>query len=176
MLVDAADELLGEGARLSLAEVAMRAGVSRATAYRYFPSIEPLLVELSLRGASGTLAGVDFDALASLALPDAAERLVRHMANWAFDHETALRLSLHASVLPNAPTVRPAHRRSWIGRLLAPYRARISPSDYERLCGALTLLFGADAVVCLRDIAGLDRDSAIETLAWTARRLTTDLT
>ena len=45
-----------------------------------------------------------------------------------------------------------------------------------RLSAALTLLFGSDAVVCLRDIAGLDRDEAIETLAWAARQLTSGLT
>lgn len=176
MLADAAEELVSDGERLSLSAVAARAGVSRATAYRYFPSVDALVVELSLRGAGGALAGIDFDALAALSLPDAAEHLVRRMGHWAFDNEAALRLVLHASVLPNAATVRPAYRRSWIHDLLAPCRDRLSLTDYKRLSAALTLLFGADAIVCLRDIAGLDRDESIETLAWAARQLTSGLT
>lgn len=176
MLADAAEELLNDGERLSLSAVAARAGVSRATAYRYFPSVDALIVELSLRGAGGVLAVIDFDALAAMPLPDAAEQLVRHLAHWAFDNEPALRLVLHASLLPNAATVRPAYRRSWIHDLLAPCQDRLSAIDYRRLSAALALLFGSEAVVCLRDSAGLDRDEAIETLAWAARRLTGGLT
>jgi len=44
-LLLAAARLLQQGKRPSLEEVAEAALVSRATAYRYFPGVEPLLVE-----------------------------------------------------------------------------------------------------------------------------------
>lgn len=175
MLVAAGEELLGEGARLTVPAVASRAGVSRATAYRYFPTAETLVVELSLRGARGALAQVDVTRLRDRPLPDATEELVRHLAHWAFDHEPGLRHLLWASLLPDRPTPRPGHRRQWIRELLEPVRDQLDPVDHQRLSAALTLLFGVDPVVCLRDIAGLDRDEAVETLVWAGRRLTDGL-
>lgn len=175
MLVAAAEDLVGEGVRLTVPTVAARAGVSRATAYRYFPTAEALVVELSLRGAQGALAEVDFGELSGLPLPDATERLVRHLAHWAFDNEAGLRHVLWASLLPDSPTPRPGHRRHWIRELLEPVREQLDPVDHRRLSAALTLLFGVDPVVCLRDIAGLDRDEAVETLVWAGRRLTAGL-
>jgi methylphosphotriester-DNA--protein-cysteine methyltransferase len=47
-LLQAASRLLKEGRRPSLDEVAEAASVSRATAYRYFPGMEALLLEASL--------------------------------------------------------------------------------------------------------------------------------
>src|ERR687894_3223624 len=47
-LLAAAARLMKNGRKPSLEEVAEAALVSRATAYRYFPSIEALLVEASL--------------------------------------------------------------------------------------------------------------------------------
>src|SRR5215471_15266254 len=43
LLLDAAGALLGSGAIPSVAEVALRSGVSRATAYRYFPTRSKLI-------------------------------------------------------------------------------------------------------------------------------------
>ena len=47
-LLDAAADLLREGQSPTLEEIAERALVSRATAYRYFPNVDNLLVEAAL--------------------------------------------------------------------------------------------------------------------------------
>ena len=47
-LLQAGARLLKQGRRPSLEEVAEEALVSRATAYRYFPGVDALLVEASL--------------------------------------------------------------------------------------------------------------------------------
>jgi len=47
-LLEAASRLMCQGRKPSLEEVAEEALVSRATAYRYFPSIEALLLEATL--------------------------------------------------------------------------------------------------------------------------------
>ncbi len=53
-LLQAAVDLVREGRRPAMEEVADRAHVSRATAYRYFPNLESLLVEAPLDGAAPT--------------------------------------------------------------------------------------------------------------------------
>jgi len=48
---ESAGRLLGEGKSPTMEEVAAEAMVSRATAYRYFPSLEALLVEAPIHGS-----------------------------------------------------------------------------------------------------------------------------
>ena len=50
-LLQAASRLMKQGRRPTLEEVAEEALVSRATAYRYFPSVEALLIEAPIEGA-----------------------------------------------------------------------------------------------------------------------------
>lgn len=50
-LLDAAARLMKQGRKAGLEEIAEEALVSRATAYRYFPSVEALLLEAALHVA-----------------------------------------------------------------------------------------------------------------------------
>src|ERR687894_1044649 len=100
-LLAAAARLVGEGRKPSLEEVAAAALVSRATAYRYFPSVEALLVE-----ASVDLAVPDAEALfAGDPSADPEERVDRaeaalHRAVVA--NEAALRLMLASALARGA--------------------------------------------------------------------------
>ena len=51
-LIAAAERLMKNGHKPSLEEVAAAARVSRATAYRYFPNVEALLIEAPLESAA----------------------------------------------------------------------------------------------------------------------------
>src|ERR1700754_62271 len=57
-LVDAADALFAEGRVPTVAAVAERADVARATAYRYFPSQEALLLETTFLGDSDAMRAI----------------------------------------------------------------------------------------------------------------------
>src|SRR3979490_1537088 len=58
-LLDAAAELMRQGREPTVAEVAEVAEVSRATAYRYFPTQESLLVEMRMFAPEGPLEKFD---------------------------------------------------------------------------------------------------------------------
>src|SRR5437763_13625159 len=93
-LIDAADALFAEGRVPTVGEVAERADVSRATAYRYFPTQEALLVETTFLGDQDALR-----ALPELAseIDDPAARLadaVRTCARWTLARAARLRLTL----------------------------------------------------------------------------------
>lgn len=169
-LIVAADELWAEGQVPTVATVAERADVSRATAYRYFPTQESLLNATSFLG--------DTDALRALpeladTIDDPAERLaaaVRSSAAWSLEREVQLRAILRASLDPGGPE-RPARRRAYIAALLASVEDGLPPETYRRLTGALTLLFGIDPIVAVADNSDIEREDIPELLAWTARRL-----
>src|SRR3954469_17710543 len=93
-LLAAADEIFGETRVPTVAEAAERADVARATAYRYFPTQEALLLETAALGHSEAMR-----ALPALAdeIADPPERLaeaVRRGAEWTLWREARLRAVL----------------------------------------------------------------------------------
>src|SRR5689334_9785138 len=91
VLLAAADELFREGRVPTVADVAERADVARATAYRYFPTQEALLLETPFLGDSEPLRSLP--ALAEQ-IEDPVERIaeaVRRGAVWTLGREARLR-------------------------------------------------------------------------------------
>jgi AcrR family transcriptional regulator len=167
-LVAAAAGLVREGRQTTISEAAEAARVSRATAYRYFPTQEMLLAEVALFAAGGPLFLGD---AGSESLPEKVAGLVRRVGDWAYDNEQPLRTLLRLSLDPATGVRRPGHRRSWIANALAPVRNKFDSETYQRLCIALTLLFGIDPVVVMQDIALVSRESGLDALQWAARTL-----
>ena len=167
-LVAAASEMVKAGKQPTVSEAAEAADISRATAYRYFPTQEMLLAEVALFAVGGPLFS---DADENMPLPDAIGRLVRRMGNWAFANEQPLRTLLRLSLDPLSGVHRPGHRREWIADALAGARERMDAQTFNRLSSALTLLMGIDPVVVMKDIAGASREEALDAMEWSARAL-----
>ena len=170
-LLAAADELFAEGRVPTVADVAERADVGRATAYRYFPTQEALLLETSYLGDSEPLRSLT-DLVDEIDDPRARlAEAVRRGAEWTLGREARLRAVLRSSLDPAQNVVRPARRRGYIAQLLAPIRDELEPAAYDRLAAGLTLLFGIDPIVSLRDNGELDPEQIPDALAWVAYQL-----
>lgn len=167
-LVAAAGDLMRAGHPPTVSDAAAAAGISRATAYRYFPTQEMLLAEVALFAAGGPLFPAGDE---SAPLPEAVGRLVRRVGTWTYANEQSLRTLLRLSLDPATGVRRPGHRREWIADVLAPARDGIDAATYRKLSNALTLLLGIDPIVVMRDIAGASREQALDALEWTARTL-----
>jgi AcrR family transcriptional regulator len=172
-LLAATAELIAEGRAVTVPEVAERARVSRATAYRYYPSADVMVAEVALSTSAGPLAEAQRIGAETGDPAAHASALAHHMARWAIEHEAGLRVILRASLDASSGVARPANRRRFIAELLAPLEGRVDDDDLRRLAAALTLTMGIDPVVCLRDIAGLGDEEIAEVLEWTARTLVT---
>jgi AcrR family transcriptional regulator len=170
-LLAAADEIFAEGRVPTVADVAERADVARATAYRYFPTQEALLLDTSYLGDSEPLRSI-----AALVdeIDDPRARVaeaVRRGAEWTLGREARLRAVLRTSLDPAQDVRRPARRRGYIAQLLAPVRGELEPAAYDRLAAGLTLLFGIDPIVSLRDNGDLAAEQIPDALAWAAYTL-----
>ena len=178
LLREAARELLRTGGPLTVPAVAELAGVSRATAYRYFPNNDSVVLHATMSLADNPLDDTDWAppvATSPRELGARAAELVRATAEWAFDHETELRTMLRLSLGPERGHVYPrrglTNRGRWIAALLEDLPSDVPSHARDRLAAALVPLFGADAVVWTTDMADLPRDQAVELLAWMAQVL-----
>jgi AcrR family transcriptional regulator len=170
-LLDAAAELVRQGRQPTVAEVAEVGEVSRATAYRYFPSQESLLAQIRMFAPEGP---VDTFHRLVLETADPVERvgvLARHVSQWAVDNEVALRTMVRLSLDPATHVRRPGYRIQWIAEALQPLEGKIERRTLESLANALTIVLGIDPVIPLRDFAKLSPEQTIQVIEWTARML-----
>ena len=174
-LVAAALDLLSDGRTPTVSVVADAAGVSRRTAYRYFPSADQLMTEAVLEGMrlgverdiaggfpdDGIAAGVDrlVDALHDLTVNH--EHLLRQMIRFTIDRD---------QIEPGVPP-RPSRRLDYVEQALGPFRNQFGRNEYERLVHAMAVVIGIEARIVLRDICGLDDAQILETERWAAHAL-----
>lgn len=176
-IVEAAAKLLRTGVTPSVAAAAEAAQVSRATAYRYFPTPESLQLEVA--GVTPTFAPVE-QLVESLDGDDAEARLAAFQRTFnalAFANEAQMRMALKVyldtwfgNTDATAP-VREGRRMRWLETVLAPVKRGSSKKHWRRLQAALALTMGTDAMVVMKDVCRLDDREAQEVLAWAARTL-----
>lgn len=177
-LLQAATRLMKQGRAPSLEEVAEEALVSRATAYRYFPGVEALLLEASL----DVEVPVPDDIFAGETSNDPVLRLNKLDAalhEMIVANEVPLRLMLAHSLEQRANgveavglPVRQNRRTPLIAAALEPLREQFQTDHYEKLCAALALIVGTEAMVVFRDVLQMDDAEASGVRRWMIEALT----
>lgn len=168
-LLSSAVALVGRGRIPSVAEVALGAGVSRATAYRYFPSRSKLVA---------AVVGASLEPVRRYE-PQAADgrQRVRELFHQTFPRfkefepqmRAALQLSLeHESLervgLLEEEAYRRGFRRDLLRRAAQPLRRQIGDRGFDRLVKALSIIYGIEPYVILKDIWGAS-DREVESIA-----------
>jgi AcrR family transcriptional regulator len=156
-----------------VSDVAEAATVSRATAYRYFPS-QASMIQEAVHEALGPI-------LAFAPQSENPEERVRDLLAFAFPrieayeatHRATILLSLYqwtqrkAGTLDEAQIVR-GHRKKLLANAVSPLRAQLGRAAFDKLTQALSLIFGTEALIVLKDIWGLDGDEARRVAVWAA--------
>ncbi len=165
-LLQAAARLLKQGKSPSLEEIAAEAMVSRATAYRYFPNVEALLVEAPLDMAIPDAEEVFRDAPKA----DAQARVQR--VNDAFEtmmaaNEPQLRMMLAHTVqralrADDDTPPRQNRRSPLIEAALAP--AQLKEADV--LAKALAIVIGTESMIVFKDVLQADDAEARAVRRW----------
>lgn len=173
-LIDAALAFRDEGRNPTFAEVAERALVSRATAYRYFSSVEALISETAtergLRPLECFWRSGDDPA-------DGISRAAHEMMKLLLDDEVALHVmerSFMAVWLENDPSARPprpGRRMKYIVPIVDSLKRELAPLARKRLAQALSMVMGSEAALAVRDIGGASLDEAVTAAAWAAQAL-----
>jgi AcrR family transcriptional regulator len=167
----------------SVAEAADAARVSRATAYRYFPTQEYLLSEAALESAR-----TDIDHLLERSVPSAdpavrLDTLIQALQQVTLEQEAAFRTLLQLSLEAHATggrkreatedRLRGGRRIDWIEEALAPLGNPFEkdPATFRRVVAALSLCVGIEALIVLQDVCGLEAAEAVEVSRWAAQAL-----
>lgn len=169
--------LMQSGLVPSVTEVAEAAEVSRATAYRYFPS-QAAMIQATVNEALGPI--LDWESESE----DAKERIAE-LVSFAYPridafeatHRATLFLALdqwirrQAGTLGEEQPIKRGHRRELLADALDPIRAKLGRQAFDRLAQSLSLIFGTEALVVLKDIWGLDEKQARKVAVWAADAL-----
>ena len=176
-LLEAATRLTRKGVKPSLDEVAEEALVSRATAYRYFPNIDALLLEAALDVAIPTPDDVFRDDLSH----DPVARVLR--ADEALDkmidaNEPTLRLMLASALqaglrddIDGALPARQNRRTPLIEAALEPAKKEFTPASRTILSQALALILGSESMIVCKDVLQLSDAETRKMKRWAIRAL-----
>ena len=167
LMISTATEMMRRGASPSVSEVAEAAGVSRSTAYRYFPTLSDMLRAV-VAEALGPILEWDGDEAAGA---DRIGSLYGSAFPRLFEHEATFRAALRQSLEPEADdtSLGRGHRRDLLNKVVG--EIELPPAIRRRLVCAMSLTFGVEAMIVLKDICGLKDDEAQDVALWGATAL-----
>ena len=172
-ILQAAAELIREGKNISVSDAADIAGISRMTAYRYYPTVDALIANAALwavaareqeefeQGFPNDISlGEKIDALIvqSDQITNAHRNEFRHMLRMSLEGEDNSKLRLR-------------HRYFTLQKALADKSTGLSQTKIDKLRFGLSLAMGIEAQVVLRDICELDDAQALRVKRWVAQAL-----
>jgi AcrR family transcriptional regulator len=170
-LVAATRELLRQGSTPSVEQAADAAGVSRTTAYRYFPSQHALLAATFPQLGVDSLLGDDPPPGVRERVALFAERMTQSILDNEPEMRAMLRLSLDPSVPLQEVALRQGKRTVWAADALEPLRSRLGSRALEQLTLAVAAAAGIEAFVWLVDVGGVDRAQAVSVIHSTCAAL-----
>ena len=160
----------------SIREVAEAAGVSRATAYRYFPSRSKLIAAVVDHSLGPVRSFVSSHRDAEHRVDELFRTTFLRFREFEPQMRAALQLSMeHAALAAAGRLDEEAYRRGFriaiLERTLEPLKDRLPADEFDRLCKAMSLLFGIEPYVVLKDIWGSTNEEVGEIALWMAEAI-----
>ncbi|WP_404704908.1 TetR/AcrR family transcriptional regulator [Yersinia vastinensis] len=176
LLIDTEMSMYEQGAFPSITEVANAAQLSRATAYRYFPTQSALVSAMVDESLGPILSWKPTQ-------PDARQRIAE-LLSFAYprmlQHEGVLRAALHLSLQQwadnrNHPNdeeklVR-GNRKRLLKLAVEPLEGKLAPEALQRVIHAFSLIYGSEVFMVLKDIWHLDEAGIQDVTQWMGKAI-----
>ena len=166
-LIAAAADLVAQGVSPSVEQAAELAGISRTTAYRYFPNRRALLHAAHPETAAESMLPGDAPDDARGRLAAVLERFTTMILETEPQQRVMLRMSLEEDPAQRGDLpLRQGRAIGWIGEALAPLHDRLDTEQLHRLVLAIRSATGIEALVWLTDVGGLSPEEAQRQMTW----------
>ncbi|CNF62749.1 TetR family transcriptional regulator [Yersinia bercovieri] len=176
LLIDTAMSMYEQGAFPSITEVANAAQLSRATAYRYFPTQSALVSAMVDESLGPILAWQPTQ-------PDAGQRIAE-LLSFAYprmlQHEGVLRAALHLSLQQwadnrsnpnNKEKLVRGNRKRLLKLAVEPLEEKLAPAALQRVIHAFSLIYGSEVFMVLKDIWHLNDADIQDVTQWMGRAI-----
>ena len=163
-ILSSTQELMNYGEKFTLEEVAEKAGVSRATIYRYYSNIDILSAE----------AGIDintknpktiYENLQGLEMKDKLMGVQEYYNNLALDNENAFRNYLSIVLTSDSQQDKRGARRTKTLKMVLD-EANLTKKETEDLQNLFTVLMGIEPIIVTKDVCGLNNEQSKKLLKW----------
>ena len=170
-LLDEAVALVRRGRIPSVAEVALAAKVSRATAYRYFPSRSKLVSAVIAEALAPVRRAVPQQGTPKQRLHELLNRTYSRFSEYEPHMRAALQLALEHQSLERAGLLeeepfRRGQRTDILATTLSPLKKELSKKTFQRLLHALAVVYGIEPMVILKDICGANDRETEAVVRW----------
>lgn len=176
LLIDTAMSMYEQGAFPSITEVANAAQLSRATAYRYFPTQSALVSAMVDESLGPILSWQPTQ-------PDARQRIAE-LLSFAYprmlQYEGVLRAALHLSLQQwadnrnhpnNEEKLVRGNRKRLLKLAVEPLEGKLEPEALQRVIHAFSLIYGSEVFMVLKDIWHLDEAGIQDVTQWMGKAI-----
>ncbi|KPD03304.1 TetR/AcrR family transcriptional regulator [Moellerella wisconsensis] len=180
LLIGTAMAMFEQGVMPSISELATEAGVSRATAYRYFPT-QSDLITATVNESLGPI-------LTWRPKSDKTEERISELINYSyprmFEHEGALRAALQVSLQQWADTrsqhnhndlkekhFQRGNRKKILSMVTEPMESEFSPDIIDKTIKAFSVIYGSEILLVLKDIWKMDNAQVMSMIQWMAKAI-----
>jgi AcrR family transcriptional regulator len=176
--VDKADEMLRaamammtEGIMPSVPAVAKVCGISRATAYRCFASRSKLISAVVAESLGPMRSFEPSSDDGRTRLRELFKRTFPRLTEFEPHLRAALQVALEHQALDrvgrlNEPAFRRGARRDILLRTAAPLRKELGPAQFDRFVKAVSLIYGIETLIVMKDIWQADDAEVIAVAQW----------
>lgn len=153
-----------QGTDFTLETIAKKAGISRATVYRYYSDVEILSSEAVLDIQTKTPKAI-LEHTKENDLATQIKGIQDYYNTLALDNEEAFRTYVSIAMTNNDSKIKRGARRKKTLQL-ALERADIPETEKNNLINFLTVIMGIEPIVVTKDVCNLNNSESKEVLSW----------
>ncbi|MBU2902926.1 TetR/AcrR family transcriptional regulator [Maribacter dokdonensis] len=163
-ILSTTQELMNNGEKFTLEDVAEKAGVSRATIYRYYSNIDILSAEAGI-DINTKIPKTIYENLQGLEVKDKILGVQEYYNNLTLDNENAFRNYLSIVLTSDSQHTKRGARRSKTLKMVLD-ETKLTKTEVKNLQNLFTVLMGIEPLIVTKDVCGLNNEQSKKLLKW----------